>query len=65
MLSGSDLTLICATASTFTATPCAVYRSCSGATSNDISSSDSSCELWNSGQTTLPPPVTMCVPPQP
>ena len=58
MLSGSDLTLIWATASTFTATPCWVYRSWGGATSNDISSSDSSSALWTIGQTIAPPPLT-------
>jgi len=59
------LTLIWATASTVTATPCSVYRSCSGDTSKDISSRDSSWLLCTIGQMIEPPPVTMRVPPKP
>ena len=65
MLTGSDFTLIWVTASTLTATPWLVKRSCIGATSKLISSSDSSREDWISGQTTAPPPLTTRVPPKP
>ena len=63
--SGSDFTLICATASTVTATPCLVYRSCCGATSNDISSSESPRQFSTIGKITVPRPLTMRVPRKP
>ncbi len=63
--SGSDFTLICATASTVTATPCRVYRSCFGATSNDISSSDSPRQFSTIGKITVPRPFTTRVPRNP
>src|SRR3984957_4543408 len=63
--SRSDFTLICATASTVTATPCFVYRSCCGATSNDISSSDRSRQVCTMGSTSVPCPCTTRVPPKP
>src|SRR5580693_2848630 len=63
--SRSDFTLICATASTVTATPCLVYRSCCGATSNDMSSSDRSLQICTMGRTSVPCPWTTRVPPKP
>src|SRR5271154_961533 len=63
--SRSDFTLICATASTVTATPCLVYKSCCGATSNDISSSDRSRQTCTMGNTSVPRPCTTRVPPRP
>src|SRR6185369_6330864 len=65
MDSGSDFTLICATASTVTATPWRVYRSFSGATSNDISSSESNRWLSTIGKITTPRPFTILVPRKP
>ena len=52
--SGSDLTLIWATASTVTATPCRVYKSCCGATSKDINSSESPLQFSIIGKMTVP-----------
>ncbi len=64
-LSSSERTLICVTASTFTATPWVVYRSCDGATSKDINSSEKSWARWYSGSTKCEPPVMTLVPPAP
>src|SRR5437588_30625 len=61
MLSSSERTLICVTASTLTATPCDVYRSCLGATSKDISSSGKTSARWVRGMTSLEPPVVIFV----
>src|SRR5579883_1725794 len=63
--SGSDFTLIWATASTVTATPWLVYKSCLGATSNDISSSDSPRQFSTIGKITVPRPLTTRVPRKP
>src|SRR5579884_2196717 len=65
MDSGSLFTLICATASTVTATPCLVYRFCCGATSNDINCSESCRTFSTIGKITVPRPFTMRVPRNP
>src|SRR6266404_3531866 len=62
MDTGSDFTLSCATASTVTATPWLLYRLCCGATSNDISSSESSRHCSSIGMRIVPPLVTVLGP---